>query len=32
MIVVYPGHIHSIFGPYLSDGSPKDSSTGQVGL
>ena len=23
---------HSIFGPYLSDGSPKDSSTVQVGL
>ena len=29
MIVVYSGHIHSSFEPYLSDGSPKDSSTGQ---
>ena len=32
MIVVCPAHIHSIFGPYLSDGSSKNSSTVQVGL
>ena len=32
MIVVYPCHIQSIFGPYLSDGSSKDSSTGQAGI
>ena len=31
MILAFPGHIKSIFGPYLSDGTPKDSSTGQVG-
>ena len=32
MIVVYTCHIQSIFGPYLFDGSPKDTSTVQVGL
>ena len=32
MIVVNPGNIHFIFAPYLSDGSPKDSSTVQVCL
>ena len=32
MILAFPGHIKSIFGPYLSDGSPKDSRTVQVGL
>ena len=30
VIVVYPGHIKSIFGPYLSDGSSKNSSTVQI--